>query len=112
LEYGLIPLEANASGTPVICLGKGGVTEIMLRTVWCNCSQKPTAVFFLSRRPMHWAAVLNFERYKFSSADCHSCGSMECASIQEQDAAISTNLSEEGIILKASELHTNNTVQR
>ena len=30
LEYGLIPLEANASGTPVICYGKGGIVETMV----------------------------------------------------------------------------------
>ena len=30
LEYGLIPLGTNASGTPVICNGKGGITETMV----------------------------------------------------------------------------------
>jgi glycosyltransferase involved in cell wall biosynthesis len=30
LEYGLIPLEANASGTPVIAYGKGGIRETMI----------------------------------------------------------------------------------
>lgn len=30
LEYGLIPLEANACGTPVICYGRGGVNETMI----------------------------------------------------------------------------------
>lgn len=29
LEYGLIPIEANAAGTPVIALGRGGVLETM-----------------------------------------------------------------------------------
>lgn len=47
LEYGLIPLEANASGTPVICYGKGGITETMIP--WSAdgaTSGSPTAVFF------------------------------------------------------------------
>src|SRR5712691_922875 len=47
LEYGLIPLEANASGTPVICYGKGGITETMLPLEDTeNNGSAPTAVFF------------------------------------------------------------------
>jgi glycosyltransferase involved in cell wall biosynthesis len=71
LEYGLIPLEANASGTPVICLGKGGVTEIMVPSRPDAISgQKPTAVFFYEQTADALAeAVLKFERYEFSSAD-------------------------------------------
>ncbi len=71
LEYGLIPLEANASGTPVICLGKGGVTEIMIPALpGATVGQKPTAVFFSEQTADALVeAVLNFERYKFNSAD-------------------------------------------
>ena len=32
IEYGLVPLEANAAGTPVIALGRGGVLETMVGT--------------------------------------------------------------------------------
>ena len=32
LEYGLVPLEANAAGTPVIALGRGGILETMVET--------------------------------------------------------------------------------
>jgi glycosyltransferase involved in cell wall biosynthesis len=46
LEYGLIPLEANASGTPVICYGKGGVNETMIPFSKANPSISSTAVFF------------------------------------------------------------------
>ena len=47
LEYGLIPLEANACGTPVICYGKGGVRETMIPVNGGNHSASPpTAVFF------------------------------------------------------------------
>jgi glycosyltransferase involved in cell wall biosynthesis len=45
LEYGLIPLEANASGTPVICYGKGGVLETMI-AAGPSSDDQPTAVFF------------------------------------------------------------------
>lgn len=47
LEYGLIPLEASASGTPVICYGEGGITETMVP--WeknATSDAAPTAVFF------------------------------------------------------------------
>ena len=47
LEYGLVPLEANAAGTPVIALGKGGVTETMVpANNAVDTSTSPTAVFF------------------------------------------------------------------
>lgn len=45
LEYGLIPLEANAAGTPVICYGYGGVEETMI-PVGHPSHRPPTAVFF------------------------------------------------------------------
>ena len=44
LEYGLVPIEAAAHGTPSIALGKGGVLETMIGQ---NDEDKiPTAVFF------------------------------------------------------------------
>jgi glycosyltransferase involved in cell wall biosynthesis len=46
LEYGLVPLEANASGTPVICYGNGGITETMIPVTGTNASGAGTAVFF------------------------------------------------------------------
>lgn len=69
LEYGLIPLEANASGTPVICYGKGGNTETMIP--WSNgleASDSPTAVFFYEQTAQALgAAVRQFERATFES---------------------------------------------
>lgn len=44
LEYGLVPLEANASGAPVICYGKGGIEETMIP--WTDGGANATAVFF------------------------------------------------------------------
>ena len=43
-DYGLTPIEANASGRPVIAYGKGGVTYTTVPYV-CD-SQKCTSVFF------------------------------------------------------------------
>jgi glycosyltransferase involved in cell wall biosynthesis len=47
LEYGLIPLEANASGTPVIAYGKGGIEETMIPANGSSPEPRPpTAIFF------------------------------------------------------------------
>lgn len=45
LEYGLVPLEANAAGTPVIALGRGGVLETMVDRN-DPAGRKPTAVLY------------------------------------------------------------------
>lgn len=69
LEYGLIPLEANASGTPVICLGKGGITETMVP--WVDGAENtatPTAVFFYEQTADALvSAVRQFEQASFDS---------------------------------------------
>lgn len=52
LEYGLIPLEANAAGTPVICYGMGGVTETMVPYDAKSAeSEKYSAVFYYEQTP-------------------------------------------------------------
>ena len=68
IEYGLIPLEANASGTPVICYGKGGVTETMIPSD--NIVQKkPTAVFFYKQPPQAlMKAIEEFENCEFDAS--------------------------------------------
>ena len=69
LEYGLIPLEACASGTPVICYGKGGITETMVP--WNGgqeTSASPTAVFFYEQTADALVtAVRQFEKATFDS---------------------------------------------
>ncbi|MCF7975685.1 MAG: glycosyltransferase, partial [Phycisphaerae bacterium] len=45
LEYGLVPLEACASGTPVIALGRGGVKETMIPHK-NGAPQNSTAIFY------------------------------------------------------------------
>lgn len=58
LEYGLIPLEANASGTPVIAYGKGGIRETMI--------PEKTALFFEEQTPESLAAcVRRAEHFPF-----------------------------------------------
>jgi glycosyltransferase involved in cell wall biosynthesis len=50
-DYGLVPVEANASGTPVIAYGKGGVLDTQI--------QGKTGVFFNLQTPeaIHTAVV-------------------------------------------------------
>ena len=71
LEYGLIPLEANASGVPVICFGKGGNTETMIP--WANDSLNnrfATAVFFYEQNAdALMKAVRQFEKAKFDTSN-------------------------------------------
>ncbi|KLT64007.1 glycosyltransferase [Pedobacter sp. BMA] len=43
-DYGITPLEANASGRPVIAYGVGGVLETMIPYI--NDAAKSTAIFF------------------------------------------------------------------
>jgi len=43
-DYGITPLEANASGRPVIAYGKGGILETMLP--YKDDALKATAIFF------------------------------------------------------------------
>jgi glycosyltransferase involved in cell wall biosynthesis len=68
LEYGLIPLEANASGTPVIAYGKGGITETMIPYDGPS-SSSATAVFFMEQTPESvMDAVRRFESASFDPA--------------------------------------------
>jgi glycosyltransferase involved in cell wall biosynthesis len=70
LEYGLIPLEASASGTPVICYGKGGITETMIPLEDGRQAAPSTAVFFYEQTADSLIeAVKKFERHTFESAD-------------------------------------------
>jgi glycosyltransferase involved in cell wall biosynthesis len=46
-DYGITPLEANASGRPVIAYGKGGILTTM--TPYTNDASKATSLFFDSQ---------------------------------------------------------------
>lgn len=66
LEYGLVPLEANASGAPVICFGKGGIEETMIP--WADGSSNATAVFFFEQNAQALInAVQQFQNIDFDS---------------------------------------------
>jgi glycosyltransferase involved in cell wall biosynthesis len=68
LEYGLIPLEANASGTPVIAFGKGGITETMV-PFEPGSTQNATAVFYMEQTADSLiGAVRRFEGASFDQA--------------------------------------------
>lgn len=70
LEYGLIPLEANASGAPVIAYGIGGIRETMINynPEVLSSEQTPTAVFFFEQTEEALIeAVLKFNKIKFDS---------------------------------------------
>lgn len=64
-DYGITPLEANASGRPVIAFGKGGVLDTMI-PVGENYSQEATAVFFEPQDETSLTnAIIAFEKMKF-----------------------------------------------
>ena len=66
LEYGLIPLEAVASGTPVIAFGFGGINETMIPY---NINKKfYTSIFYYEHNPKSLIkAVTDFQKIKFNS---------------------------------------------
>lgn len=62
-DFGIVPVEAMASGTPVIALGQGGVLETII--------DGKTGVLFYERTPEALiAAVKKFEKMKFGAEDC------------------------------------------
>ena len=68
-DFGIVPVEAQGEGTPVICLGRGGVLE----TVRTDCAA-PTGLFFnLPAAPAIADAVRRFraEEASFLPANCH-----------------------------------------
>ena len=62
-DFGIIPVEAMAVGTPVIALAQGGPLETII--------DGKTGVFFNERTPESLTtAVKKFEKMKFKSEDC------------------------------------------
>lgn len=62
-DFGIVPVEAMAVGTPVIALGQGGVLETVV--------DGKTGVFFYERTPEALIkAVRKFEKMKFDAKNC------------------------------------------
>jgi len=62
-DFGLVPLEAQASGTPVIAYGKGGSLETVV--------PKQTGIFFKTQNFTGLnKAILRFEQSNFSPTKC------------------------------------------
>ncbi len=62
-DFGLVPLEAQACGTPVIAYGKGGALETVIHG--------KTGLFFNEQtEDSLMQAVLNFEKLKIKPEDC------------------------------------------
>lgn len=64
-DYGLVPIEANASGRPVLAYGKGGVTYTMIP--YEGDATTSTAIFFNSQTPE--AIVETVEKFETLSFD-------------------------------------------
>lgn len=64
-DYGITPLEANASGRPVIAFGKGGVLDTMIP--YNGIDEQCTAVFFDEQNIMSLTgAIEKFEKISFN----------------------------------------------
>ncbi len=62
-DFGLVPLEAQASGTPVIAYGKGGALETVI--------DKKTGILFSKQTESSLtSAIRSFEKIKFSPQAC------------------------------------------
>ncbi|MFI5398674.1 MAG: glycosyltransferase [Candidatus Binatia bacterium] len=65
-DYGLVPLESIASGTPVIAYAAGGVLGTMIPAADPDQAPLSTALFFRQQRPEDvCSAVQAFEGYDF-----------------------------------------------
>lgn len=65
-DFGIIPVEAQACGTPVIAFGKGGVLDSVLTN-----RDHPTGVFFMEQTiDSVMDAVSRFEQQHVQAGDC------------------------------------------
>jgi glycosyltransferase involved in cell wall biosynthesis len=49
-DFGIVPLEAHASGRPVIAFNKGGLCETVIGLDGCSPERQPTGLFFADQR--------------------------------------------------------------
>ncbi len=69
-DFGIVPVEAQGEGTPVIALGRGGARETIIAD-----GPAPTGVFFDRPEPgLIAAAIRRFKRdaHRFTPEACHS----------------------------------------
>ena len=71
-DFGIVPLEAQASGKPVIAFGKGGALETVIDLNACQ-KNKATGIFFYEQTSESLVkAVLNFEE-NMNKFDANAC---------------------------------------
>jgi glycosyltransferase involved in cell wall biosynthesis len=69
-DFGIVPIEAQAQGTPVIALGKGGVRETIITS-----GSAPTGIFFDTAKPEDIAKTAEDflkNQVRFKAANCHA----------------------------------------
>lgn len=68
-DFGIVPVEAQACGTPVIAFGRGGALE----TVRPAGAPHPTGLLFDAQSPASLAdAIRRFDGIRFDPADCRA----------------------------------------
>ncbi|MGM0984654.1 MAG: glycosyltransferase [Pseudomonadota bacterium] len=67
-DFGIMPLEAQAVGTPVVAFGRGGAQETVLGPEHGDAA---TGLFFAEQRPESLLAAL--ERFETAEFSCQSC---------------------------------------
>ena len=87
-DFGIVPVEAQACGTPVIAYGKGGALETVRGL---HRSDQPTGVFFDQHNPScaHRRAVRNIRRQNQSRFDPNSRVIRDSRSTRLVEAALS-----------------------
>lgn len=69
-DFGIVPVEAQASGRPVIGFGRGGLLETVIGLDEPFRNEAPTGIFFAERSPSSLIAALEVylkRRHEFSS---------------------------------------------
>ncbi|MCC7216092.1 MAG: glycosyltransferase [Burkholderiales bacterium] len=68
-DFGILPVEAQACGTPVIAFGRGGARE----TVRDRAAGRPTGLFFDAQTPEALAAAVRRFEAEFPPIDARDC---------------------------------------
>jgi glycosyltransferase involved in cell wall biosynthesis len=98
-DFGIVPVEAQACGTPVIAYGRGGALESVLG-VWVDSGgpegdASPTGVFFGEQTPAALAAAVRaFETLEFDRKTLrdHSLGFSRATYCERMTLAIRRQL--------------------